>query len=229
MKLMKKTGSGSPGLGIFIILLSIAAGTYFWMDSVSPAQKEKITRLEGLSDRLRSETVPVKFMILSREPKEASSGACIKARLKLYDLSGKELASLEKSWPGTELFVDMLLMPVASDKDAKKADSWLALPYRVFTDELPASAGTLLFDSYDSAGFPEVLRGADWNAREKESIKEAYLKARKAAGSGLPATDSLKGSFGSAAHEVSSLSKFEEGVVYKVVCRVKGGVEIMED
>jgi len=223
MSLKKNERRGSPLLGGFIIVLSFVVGGYFWLQFANNAQKQKIAYLEGISTRLRSETVPLKFMILSRE------GGEIKARVKLYDLAGREVAAIEKTWPGAELYVDMLLLPVRSKKGIEGADSWLAFPYRIFTDTVSAASGTLLFEAYDSAGFPEVFRGAEWGAKEEAALKAAFASARKLASSGLPASDSVKGAFGSAVHEVSKLSRFEEGLVYKVVCRVKGGVEIMED
>jgi hypothetical protein len=203
---------------------SFALGGYFWMNGISQMQKERIAYLEGLSSRLRSETVNMRFMVLSRDE------AGVKARLKLYDLSGKELASIEKTWPGTELYIDMLLLPFSSASDkAERPDSWLALPYRVFTDEVAAASGTLLFDSYDSAGFPDVLGGVEWSPGEKAAIKKAFAKARRLAAKGLPAADSVNGSYGSAVHEVARAAAFETGAVYKVVSRVKGGVEILEE
>jgi hypothetical protein len=223
VKREKAARHGSPILGALIVVASFVAAGYLWLQYADNAQKQKIAYLEGVSTRLRSETVPLKFMILSREKGE------IKARLKLYDLSGHEVAAMEKSWPGSELYVDMLLLPVRSEASAQKADSWLAFPYRIFTDSLSAASGTLLFDTYDSAGFPEILRGANWAPKEEAAIRSAFSSARKLASSGLPASDSAKGSFGSAVHEVSKLARFEPDVVYKVVCRVKGGVEIMED
>jgi hypothetical protein len=106
---------------------------------------------------------------------------------------------------------------------------FLAFPYRVFTDSLSAASGTLLFDSYDSAGFPEVFRGASWSPKDQAVLRASFAMARKLAAAGLPATDSAKGAYGSAVHEASTLAHFEQGLVYKVVCRVKGGVEIAGD
>jgi hypothetical protein len=223
MRQGKAARRGSPLLGALIIIASFAVAGYLWLQYADNGQKQKIAYLEGLSTHLRSETVPLKFMVLSRDNGE------IKARLKLYDLSGREVAVMEKSWPGSELYVDMLLLPIRSEMGAETADSWLAFPYRIFTDSLSAASGTLLFETYDSAGFPEVFRGAAWGAKDEATIKAAFAEARKLAASGLPASDSVKGSFGSAVHEVPKLSRFELGVVYKIVCRVKGGVEIMED
>jgi hypothetical protein len=210
-------------LGWLIIVVSVVGGGYLWMQDLNRFQNRQIAYLEGLESRLKSETAPLKFMIESRE------GGEVKAKLKLYDLSGRELSSMEKSWPGTKLYVDMLLFPVRADSASGPADSYLSFPYRVFTDQLPAASGTMLFDSYDSAGFPEVFRGVRWSPKEEATIKSAFASARRRAASGLPAAGDVKGSFGSAVHEVSSLASLEEGLVYKVICRVKGGVEIMED
>jgi hypothetical protein len=213
----------SRSLGWIIIILSFAVGGYLMAGDAARLQRIQITYLEGLQTRLRSETVPLKFMVESRE------GGEIRAKIKLYDLSGRELSSMEKSWPGSALYVDMLLFPVRGDKPRGEADSYLAFPYRVFTDKVSAASGSLLFDSYDSGGFPEIFAGISWSAKEEKAIASAFALARKKAAAGLPAAGEVKGSFGSAVHEVSRLSAFEEGIVYKVVCRVKGGVEIMED
>jgi hypothetical protein len=223
MKIREGHRRGGSAFGALIVLASFAAAGYLWLQYASSSQKQRIVYLEDLSTRLRSETVSLKFMVLSRE------GGEIKARVKLYDLTGREVAVLEKAWPGAELYIDMLLIPIRSSNRSEKADSWLAFPYRIFTDKLGAASGTLLFDAYDSGGFPEVLRGIQWSADEKAAVIAAFASARKSAAAGLPATSAAEGAFGSAAHEVSRLSKFDTGIVYKVVCRIKGGIEIMED
>ncbi len=214
---------GSPLIGALLVLASFAAGGYFWFQYSAASQKQKITRLEELSARLRSETVPLKFMVLSRD------GGEIRARIRMYDLSGREIAVLERSWPGSELYIDILLLPFRSENVGVKADSWLALPYRIFTDRLAASSGSVLFEAYDRGGFPEVLGGIGLSPGERADIVSSFASARESAAGGSPATAAAKGAFGSAVHEVSELSRLEPGIVYKVVCRIKGGVEIMED
>lgn len=214
---------GSPLIGAIVVLASFAAGGYFLLQYSNASQKRQIAYLERLSARLTSETIPLKFMVLSRD------GGEIKARVKLYDLRGREVAALEKTWPGAELYIDMLLVPVRGGSDAASTDSWLAFPYRVFTDKLAAASGSVLFDAYDEGGFPQVLAGADWSAKDRAAVSACFAAARKSATAGAPATSAAKGAFGSAVHEVSALAKFDIGIVYKVVCRLKGGVEIMED
>jgi len=212
-------------VGALIIAASFAIGGYLWIQDISSAQKARIARLEDLAGRLEAESVPLKFMIVSRED------GSVKARIRLYDLRGREIAVAEKTLKGSSLYVDMLLVPLASSgADGGSADSsWLAFPYRIFTDEVSPASGTTLFDAYDADGFPRVLDGVEWSAAERAAIKSAFKAARESAAAGEPATASSKGAFGSAVHEAATLPRMESGVVYKVVCRVKGGVEMMED
>jgi len=214
----------SPILGAAIIAASFLAGGYLLITDMNGRQKAEIARLESLADKLRSESVPVKFMILGRE------GGSVKARIRLYDLSGREIAVLEKSWPGSSIYIDILLVPLVSEaRQASPGDSYLAFPYRIFTDELSPASGERLFKAYDSGGFPRVLDGVEWSGAERAAIIEAFRSARASEAAGEPATRSSAGAFGSAVHEAAAFAKLSEGVVYKVVCRVKGGVEIMED
>jgi hypothetical protein len=215
----------ASALGALIIAASFVAGGYFLVQRMGAGQKEKIARLEDLAGRLESESVPLKFMILSRD----SDG--IKARIRIYDLAGKDIAIVERVWPGSSLFVDMLLVPLVS-KDrvyGPAQTSWLAFPYRIFTDKVSPASGTLLFDAYEAEGFPRVLDGVEWSGPERAAIISAFKAARDGAAAGEPATASSAGAFGAAVHEAAGVSRLEEGVVYKVVCRVKGGVEIMEE
>jgi hypothetical protein len=221
------SGRGRRGsaLGILIIAASFAAAGYIWIRYAVSGQKAQIARLEEIAGRLKAESVPVKFMILSRE------GGNVKARLRLYDLADAEVSVVEGIWPGSTLYVDMLLVPLSAEaaKAGSAGSSWLAFPYRVFTDATSPASGTTLFDAYDGDGFPRVLEGIEWTGAERAAIISAFKSARELAEAGEPATASQKGAFGSAVHEAATLSRLEDGVVYKLVCRVKGGVEIMED
>jgi hypothetical protein len=221
------SGSGRRGwtLGALLIAASFFAGGYLFIKNALPAQRAKIARLEDLAARLEAESVPVKLKVLSRGPGEIS------ARIRIYDLAGKEVAMLERSWPGGSLYVDMLLVPLASSDKPGSAGgtSYMALPYRIFTDRVSPSLGTTLFDSYERDGFPRVMDGIEWSGPERAAISAAYGAARASAAAGEPATASAPGAFGAAVHEAAGIARLEEGVVYEVVCRVKGGVEIMEE
>lgn len=214
----------SPILGAAIIALSFFLGGLFWVRYANQQQKIEIARLEDLADRLMSESVPLRFMILEK------NDSALTARVRIYDLAGREISVLEKTWPGRSIFIDMLLVPLVSSGRARPPEpSWLAFPYRIFTDTVSPASGTLLFDTYDRDGFPRVLDGVQWTSAERAAIVSAFRAARAEAENGEPATASTAGAFGTAVHESLAFSRFNEGVVYKVVCRVRGGVEILED
>lgn len=226
---MKKTRRFLLSLLAIAILASL--GAWLLLGLGTARQRERLAALESLEARLTAERVPLRFMILSRASDEIS------ARVKLYDLDGKEIAAFERSFRGGELFFDFVVAPLG--------DGWLAFPRRVFTELTPAQAGVSLLGYYEREGFPGVFGSEGMGRPEREAVSELYREALKAAG-GLesgevdareaaaprPAGEAAKAasrSFGSAVHEVSSLSRFDAGVVYKIVCRAKGGIEIMED
>jgi hypothetical protein len=212
-------------LGALVIAASFFAGGYLFIRYAIPRQRAEIARLEDLAGRLKAESVPVKLKVLSR----GDQG--IAARIRIYDLAGREVAMLERTWPGGALYVDMLLVPLERPGAPGSAGgtSYMALPYRIFTDELSPAQGTTLFDAYERDGFPRVMDGIEWSGPERAAIAAAYGAARASAASGEPATSSAAGAFGTAVHEAAGITRLEEGVVYEVVCRVKGGVEIMEE
>ena len=230
-KLRPQKGRGSPLLGALVFALTLLVSAYFWFEYSASMQKKSVLRLDRLASRLGTGQVPLKISILSTQCGE------IRSRLQIYDLSGREIAVMEKAWPGTELDIDMLLIPASSESGSgpratrgavPKTDFWLAFPCRIFTDKLGAASGTLLFDAYVGQGFPEVLGGIPWSGKELASLTAAFGAARRRAAA-LPSRDSATRAFGSAAHEVVRLSRFEIGAVYKVVCRSIGGLEILRD
>jgi hypothetical protein len=218
-------------VGSLIILASVAAAAYFYLEKATLMQRERIRALERIEARLTSGTLPLRFMVLSRED------GTIRARIRLYDLDGKEVGLVEGSWPGEELCLDFLLVPLGRAVNGGKADSgegdaarrWLSFPYRVFTDRVAPASGRLLFDVYDSSGFPAIFRGGDLGAEAGSLISSYFAKARKAAAEGLPAAGEVEGSFGSAVHETASIAAFRIGTIYRVLCRDKGGIEILEE
>ncbi|HOX32391.1 MAG TPA: hypothetical protein PLB91_08670 [Spirochaetales bacterium] len=219
---------------LLLLALLAAAGlaAYLYLGSAGRAQARRIAELESLASRLTAGTVPARFMLLSRE------GGSLRFRLRLYDLAGAELALLEEELPGRELYLDFLLLPLPGQGPS---ESWLAFPFRLFTDELPAADGPRLFEAYDRGGFPAIFGGAEGSEAAggspaaREALVELFARAREAAelppepGKAAPGRGSRDRAYGSALHDVSALARFELGVTYRVVCRAKGGIEIMED
>lgn len=176
-------------------------------------------RLEEAVARLESAVVPLRFMVLSRSEKTVS------ARFRFYDADGEEISSFERSWNGTELFVDSIVVPVKGGA--------LVFPARVFTEETAPGRGTELFHYYDRQGFPAVFGSARLSEADRAAFSSLFAAVRGADGRGRDATSgeekALRGAYGNAVHDVARLRAFEVGVVYALVARTDGGVEIVRD
>ncbi len=226
---------------IVLIAAGLALIAYISLNLIRPGQERRLADLQSIAAKLGAETVPLRFMVLSRE------AAAIELRVRLHDLSGAEVAKFETTLPGNELFFDFLLSPLpgnaagtAGGVSGSADPRWLAFPYRIFTDTMPAAEGELLFARYDRSGFPRIFEGRSeelpgLSATEKVTLAALFARLRgeaasgPAPGTGGGAENVRRSDFGSAVHELSALSRFTTGMVYKIVCRAKGGVEIMED
>ncbi len=232
-------------LGFFLVCIA-AVATALWLALLRGGilrQRERIAALTSLAARLTLERVPLRFSILARE------GGMVRVKIKLYDLDGRMVREAEADLPGTELFFDFLVSPLGAaaaegDLGRSLAGTWLAFPRVVFTDRLPANAG---FDigPTDTEGLPLVFGSASLSAGERAAIRAVYrgaladfglapapssdLRGGEVGSPGTRGPKDLGGVFGSAVHEVAGLARFEPGLVYKVVCRLKGGIEILED
>jgi len=212
-------------IGALILLVSVGGAAWYWLGWTVDRQKAHIAALESARDRLMSGTVPLRFMVLSR------GGGEIRARVRLYDADGSEVAVAEERLPGEELYIDFILVPLADargprDPAAASGEAWAAFPSRLFTDRLPAAEGPSLFGHYDRSGFPAILAAKSQRSDERKLLTRLFAEARRlASGEGSPGSEG----FGSAVHELASMARFETGVVYRVVSRPKGGIEIMED
>lgn len=199
----KKWRLGSFILGAFLVTLGVSIGVCLVIDM----QKAKIVSLEAGIVALKSETVPMRFMVSSRE------GGSLSVRMRFYDLSGVEFASAERVFQGRQLYFDFLVLPFG--------DSYLGFPFRVFTDAVAAADGFDLGPLVAPSGAPLTYRGGLFN--------EASLAEMGTLHESLRAGQPVKGAFGNAVHDVAELGVFELDTVYRIVLRTKGGIEIMED
>jgi hypothetical protein len=215
-----------------IVIVGLVAIAYIALNLTRAGRERRIADLASIAAKLSAETVPLRFMVLSR------TEGRIGLRIRLYDLSGKEIEKFETSLSGNELFFDFLLSPLGKDGAGGGSESsegrWLAFPFRIFTDTMPAAEGELLFDRYDRSGFPGIFDGRSkdlpaLSAAEKLSLAALFGRIRKEAVPDGSASTGRRDGFGSAVHELSAISSFEKGLVYRIVCRAKGGIEIMED
>lgn len=199
---MKRSGSG-----LFMAVLLALGLVFLGLTALTALQKAEIARLEKGIQALKEELVPIRFMVLERDK------GLVKARVRMYDLAGNEVDLLEMTWPGTELSFDFSVVPAAG--------RYLAFPRRIFTDRLAPSSGTNLFPRYDKEGFPAVFEGADFGRLGRARLTDLFQALKE--------DREPSGSFGSVVHDIARIAAFQPGVVYKVVARPKGGIEILED
>ncbi|GAB1484461.1 hypothetical protein MASR2M78_32790 [Treponema sp.] len=200
--------------GFLFLLLLLVACTLLVTGFVLYRQRAIISKLEGRLATLRSATIPLRFMVLSR------SDQAISARFRFYDADGKEIAAFERSWNGSELSIDSVLVPLGS--------SYLVFPSRVFTDAIAPRRGTDLFQYYDIEGFPAIYNSTKLDSATKKALSTLFAQVRSS--ERYDETEAApKGSFGNAVHDLKRLRGFEVGAIYSLLVRTNGGIEIIRD
>ncbi|TFG84491.1 MAG: hypothetical protein E4H20_03005 [Spirochaetales bacterium] len=197
-----------PGfLKFLLVLILVAMAGWAGITTILSAQRSRIASLEEGIAALQAETVPVRFMIMGRD------SGMLRVRFRFYDLAGDEFASLERELPGDQLFIDFL--------EAPRGGSWLAFPFRIFTDTVAPVDGLDLFSVVQPADWPRTYAGGSFDADALAELGKLYAD--------LIAGRDVRGSFGNAVHDVAQLRSFTPGLVYRVVVRTKGGIEIIEE
>ncbi len=226
MKGDKKTVPPRRRLGTFVrrlwyvlIILLVTIGGFLGFFLVQ--QKKIIQDLERRIEQVKTTTIPLRFMVLSRSDEEIS------ARFKFYSADGKEIASFERAWKGSELAIDTLVVPLKGQ--------FLAFPVRVFTDAIAPNKGTLLFPYYDRDGMPAIFDSPTLDRELRLGLRdlfgalkrmEQFYGTSETQGSG--ASFSILGSvFGNAVHDIHRFWRFDIGTVYDLVVHPDGGIEIL--
>ena len=186
-----------------ITILAIAGGLTLSIET----QRKKLAELTSGIARLKAEQVPIRFKI------EGQENGRIQVKIKLYDMDGNELSVLKHEMEGDILFVDFACVP--SD------NRYLSFPKSIFTETIPPSEGLPLFPLYDNNGFPQVFDTKEMPPKLRETLTDLFSKLKQGQNGG--------GAFGSAVHDIKSLKSFRSGEVYRIVTRLKGGIEIIPD
>lgn len=197
-----------------LIALAVAAGIFL------QKQQQIIKNLEASIEALKITTVPLRFMVLSRSDTELS------ARFKFYNADGKEIASFERSWNGSELYIDSLVVPLKTGA--------LVFPVRAFTNAVAPRGGTNLMYYYDFNDMPGIYDSVHIDEQKRLLFKELFVKLKTAEGlyGSKTATNpggKLLNYFGNAVHDIKQLRQFEIGTVYSLVVHTDGGIEIMNE
>lgn len=181
-----------------------------------------VARLEGKIAQLRPASIPLRFQVLSR------GGETVSARFSFYDMDGTETAVFERSWNGTELEVESLIVPVSG--------SYLVFPSRVFTDTTAPGRGTELFTYYDQDGFPTIFGSAKLDRQTRSALVELFTEVKIFGRSDPPRKARLLANLfrlrsyaGNAVYDTKRLRGFELGAVYALVAKSDGKIEIIRE
>lgn len=197
-----------------LVALAVAAALFF------QRQQKIIQDLEASIEAVQRVSVPLRFMILSRSDTELS------ARFKFYNADGKEIASFERSWNGSELYIDSLVVPLRTGA--------LVFPVRAFTDAVAPRGGTNLVYYYDFNDMPGIYDSVHLDATKRQLFKELFTKLKIAEGLyGSKITSNPGGKlvnyFGNAVHDIKQMRQFEIDTVYSLVVHTDGGIEILNE
>lgn len=197
-----------------LIAFAVAAGLFL------QRQQKIIQDLETSIEAVKMTTVPLRFMVLSRSDMEIS------ARFKFYNADGKEIASFERSWNGSELYIDSLVVSLKTGA--------LVFPVRAFTNAVAPRGGTNLLYYYDFNDMPGIYDSAQLDVQKRQLLKELFIKLKTAEGlyGSRTATNpggKLLNYFGNAVHDIKQLRQFEIGTVYSLVVHTDGGIEILNE
>lgn len=223
---MKKRNT--PGLrrffwNLILVVFVLGAGVSVIAFYVLRTQQRIIHSLEEKLAYLKETSVPLRFMVMSRED------GIIRARFRFYSADGRELSFFEQSWEGDELVIDSLLVPVA--------DRFLVFPGRVFTDAIAPRDGTSLYRFYDRNGFPGIYDYPGMDEGARQPLADLFQRLVRAespgndapGGTGFPGGDPIKNMFGNAVHDLKRIHQFEIGIVYALLMHTKGGIEIIRE
>ncbi len=191
----------------WFVAVIIVAALFAGISALAVIARTKLDRLSEAIAELEEETIPLKFKVLDR----GAEG--LRVRIKFLDRDGASAGEAEAVLAGKSLYLDFTVV--------MKDGAYVAFPAAIFTDEVPAARGKRLFPAYDVGGYPAIFRKKGMDARDFRSFAALFLslKLGRREGDG----------FGSAVHDVAEIGSFKPGIVYKVVSRKKGGIEVMED
>ncbi len=117
--------------------------------------------------------------------------------------------------PGEELSFDFYVIPVK--------DRYVAFPSKIFTDKIAANDGIVLYEHYNSEGYPAIFNSSEMNPELLEGLKDVYFKVKSGQ------IDSLSEHFGNMVHDIKEFKSFIPENVYSIVTHTKGGIEIIEE
>lgn len=198
---------------ILIILLIIGAGAaaVYLIFLKTKSQEEKIARLNEQIEFLKSEQMPIRYKIKSRENGKTNF------IVKFYDLENNKISKEKFSLKGSTISFDFYVVEFK--------EGYIAFPYKIFSDEVKAEDGIVLFKYYEKNNFPMTYFRKDASKVFNEGIEALFEKIKSGD------IEDIDNIFGSMVQNNTTLATKNRDVDkwYKIIVHTKGGIEIIED
>lgn len=166
-----------------------------------------LQRLESAAAFFGRDFTPLRFTVLSR------SDQFISARFLLYDADGRELSMLERSWNGSELSIEAVVV--------ESAGLFFVFPSRAAADGGSPRSGTELFWYYDRDSFPAVYESNFLDPGVRAALAILFSRAK---------------AFGRRDEEKRGIRlatlrprELEVGALYSLIARRSGGLDVVRD
>lgn len=170
-----------------------------WFVSVSRSQA-------GASQFAVSDSwLPVSLTVFGRGAETVS------ARLTFHTPTGDLIATVERSWPGQELFLDCVVL--------RSGSGWLVFPFLLYTDQssLERRKAQSLFNYYDKGGHPFIYHLVDYDRPPERSLAALFRLVR---------TEEWMPRFlGTLRRETVRVSDYESGREYVLFVHASGHLE----
>ena len=197
---------------------ALAIGTKKYLEGTG----KKIAELEDRVAYMKEDCVPLRFEIVQKKNSE------IQVKVSMYDVQTEKKVGRSGSFTlaGEELHVDSQVIKLSDE-------NFIFFPCGLYTDAMALTDSEKLYPLYDENGFPSIYGGVIDALDDGSAVSQ---DDRVALGKELTGYFSLvkdggesqsTEQYGTAIHELKSISQFKAGFVYELQCHPHtGGIEI---
>ncbi|MBN2662096.1 MAG: hypothetical protein JXR68_00480 [Bacteroidales bacterium] len=196
---------------IFLIIISVIGVFLYFIFLKTETQLEKIEKLNDEIALLKTEYQPIKFKVTHRQNGQTT------VLVKFFNLESQEVGKQEFTLKGTIVSFDFMVVQFDN--------GYLALPYKIFTDEIEAVSGIELYQFYEKNGFPQTLFKKDASNDYNNGVKALFDKIKSGN------INDIENIFGSMVQNNSSVVTNNRDIDqwFKIISHTAGGIEIIEE
>jgi len=191
-----------------IVIIAVVGGVYIVFKSLNNSADNKLVKLNDEIAHLKNTVVPIKYKV------KKQNDDMLTVVVKFMDLDSNVIAKEKFELKGTTVSFDFMV--------AKFKNGYVAFPYKIFTDQIAAEDGILLYKYYEKNNYPQVYFSKNSKKAFRDGIEVLYDKIRKKDIEDLDV-------FGSMVQNHPSASGRINNNTYKIIVHTKGGLEIQKD